>query len=250
MKSWMSRRCWAVQAVAGVMAFAALLSCGRERNNPIDPNFPGSESLSPPGNVRAAGSIGRIVLTWNPVTSGNLAGYGVWRARTSTGSYSRLPGEVGDSIITTGRNVYVDTTLDLSGNRIYFYRVNTIDVLGQSSELSVFASAEALQDNRPPAQPSDLSAVTDVATGLVTLGWSAPLADANGEELTGLVGYRVFRAKNTQDAFVLIDSLASGETSYTDQSTLELDAQYFYKVSAIDKEGNESGRSGAASCGA
>lgn len=247
MSSWRIRHRWVGQAGLSVLALIVLLGCGRERNNPIDPNFPGSESLSPPGNLRAAGDIGRIVLTWNAVASSNLAGYGVWRAATSTGNYARLRGELTDSLITTGRTVFVDTTLDLSGNRIYFYKVNTIDVLGQSSELSVFASAEAGEDVRPPAPPTDLSAVTNEQSGRVTLSWSAPLADANGENLTGLSTYRVFRAKNTQDAFVLIDSLAAGESAYTDSSTLELDARYFYRVSAVDREGNESGRSITAS---
>ena len=227
MSSWMSRHRGPGRIGLAVLTMVVLLGCGRDRSNPVDPNYPGSESLSSPTNVKAAGGIGRILLTWNAVTSSNLAGYGVWRATSSTGNYVRLSGEVSDSLISTGQTVFVDTTLSLTGSRVYFYRVNTVDVLGQSSALSAFASAEALEDSRPPAPPTDLSAVTDEETGLVTITWSAPLMDAGNQELTGLTGYRVFRAKNTQDAFVLIDSLSTSATSYTDTSPLELDAQYF-----------------------
>lgn len=232
---------------AFAISFMVLLGCGRDRENPIDPNFPGSESLSPPTNVRAQGNIGRIVLTWNPIASSNLAGYGVWRATSSTGNYTRLRGELSDSLITTGRTTFVDTTLDISNTKIYFYKVNTVDVLRQSSELSLFASAEAQEDKRPPGAPSDLSVVTDEETGNVALSWNPPLTDAGNQELTGINGYKVFRAKDTEDSFVLIGTLPATQTTFTDSSDLELDARYFYRISAQDGDENESARSTSAS---
>lgn len=233
----------------GVLAVALLgvWGCGRERVNPIDPNFPGNEGLSTPGNLRAAGDIGRIILTWNPVTSTSLAGYGVWRSTSATGTYVRLSGEVADSLITTARITFVDTTLDLKVAKIYFYKVNTVDNQKRSSELSVLVSAEALEDNRPPGPPAALSVVTDVETGHVTLTWTAPQTDVNNQELTGLDAYRIFRAKDTQDAFVQIGTAPAGQATYKDTSDLEVDTRYFYSVSALDGAENESGRSASAS---
>ena len=116
--------------------------CGRERENPVDPNFPGGGALQPPGNIRAQGDIGRILLTWDAVKINELAGYGVWRATSATGDYTRLRGESNDANVTTGRTVFVDSTMDVSASRVYFYRLTTVDVNGQSSERSSFVSAE------------------------------------------------------------------------------------------------------------
>ena len=231
----------------GVLTVALLWGCGRDRVNPVDPNFSGNEALSPPTKLKAEGDIGRITLTWDPIVSADLAGYGIWRSTSSTSGYVRLSGEVADTMVTTARTAFVDTTLNLKTAKVYFYKVNTVDVLGRSSELSTVVSAEALEDTRPPSAPSSLSVVTDEQTGYVTLAWTAPQADANNQLLTGLNGYRVFRAKGTQDAFVLIATVSSGKTTYTDSTSLELDARYYYAVSATDGIGNESGRSTAAS---
>lgn len=222
------------------------IGCGRERVNPIDPNFIGNEALSPPTEILASGDIGMIKLQWTAVRSTDLAGYGVWRSTSATDGYLRLPGEVADSLITTSRVTFVDTTIDLSASRVYFYKINTIDTFSRSSQLSVFVSAEALEDARPPGIPGDLSAVSDVETGFINLTWSAPLVDAGNTELTGLDLYSVFRSKDTQNAFVKIATVSSRQTTFVDSSSLELDVQYYYRVSAADGEGNESSRSSAA----
>ena len=233
----------------GVLAVALLgvWGCGRERVNPIDPGLPGSEKLSIPGNLRAAGDVGRITLTWNPVTSTSLAGYGVWRSTSATGPYVRLSGEVADSLISTARTTFVDTMLDLKVAKVYFYKINMVDDQKRSGELSGLVSAEALEDNRPPGPPAALSAVTDAETGHVTLAWTAPQTDVNNRELTGLDAYRIFRSKDAQDAFVQIGTTSAGHTTYQDTSDLEVNTRYFYSVSALDGAGNESGRSAPAS---
>lgn len=237
---------------AGLWALAVVLilvtfGCGRDRVNPVDPNYGGTEKLNSPSNVRAVGDIGRIVLTWNAVESTELAGYGVWRSNSATEAYIRLGGEVVDSLITTARNTYLDTLLGSDATGVYYYKVNTIDIQKRSSELSVFVSAEAQEDKRPPSSPTGLSAVTDVGTGDIVLVWTSPQADTGGKVLTGLTSYRVFRSKDTQDAFVEIATVSAGQTMVSDTSNLEINARYFYRVSALDGIGNESTRSGSAS---
>ncbi len=221
--------------------------CGRERENPVDPNFPGGEALNPPGNIRAQGDIGRILVTWDAVKIDDLAGYGVWRATSATGEYTRLSGESNDANVTTGRTVFVDSTMDVSASKVYFYRVNTVDVNGQSSERSAFVSAEVREDKRPPGSPSNLSAVRDGKAGHVALVWNAPRVDEGDQDLTGLDGYRVFRARDTEDAYVQIATVPAGQTTYTDTTRLETDVRYFYQISAIDRFDNESARSRSAS---
>ncbi|MCE2440628.1 MAG: hypothetical protein J4F39_14510 [Candidatus Latescibacteria bacterium] len=234
---------WGILAIVVVGAGR----CGRERENPVDPNFPGGGALQPPGNIRAQADIGRILLTWDAVKINELAGYGVWRATSATGDYTRLRGEANDANVTTGRTVFVDSTMDVSASRVYFYRITTVDVNGQSSERSGFVSAEVREDKRPPASPANLSAVRDENTGHVSLVWDAPRADADNQELTGLEGYRVFRAKDSEDAYVLIATVPAAQTTFTDTTQLDTDLRYFYQVSAIDRFDNESVRSRSAS---
>lgn len=234
---------WGILAAVLVVAGG----CGRERENPVDPNFPGGAALQPPGNVRAQGDIGRIMLTWDAAKVNELAGYGVWRATSSTGDYTRLSGESNDANVTTGRTVFVDSTMDVSASRVYFYRLTTVDANGQSSERSAFVSAEVREDKRAPASPANLSAVRDEGTGHVALAWSAAGTDEGGQELTGLEGYRVFRAKDTEDAYVLIATVPASQTAFTDTTQLDRDFRYFYQVSAIDRFDNESARSRSAS---
>ncbi len=224
--------------------------CGRERENPVDPNFLGSEALDPPGNIRAQGDIGRILLTWDAVKINELAGYGVWRAASATSEYTRLSGESNDANVTTARTVFVDSTMDVSALRVYFYTVNTVDVNGQASERSAFVSAEVREDKRPPGSPSNLSAVSDENTGHVALVWNAPRADEGDQDLTGLDGYRVFRARDTEDAFVLIATVPAAQTTFTDTTQLKSDVRYFYQISAIDRFDNESARSRSVSVNA
>lgn len=230
-----------------VIVLAGAGRCGRERENPVDPNFPGGGALQPPGNIRAQGDIGRILLTWDAVKINELAGYGIWRATSATGDYTRLRGESNDANVTTGRTVFVDSTMDVSASRVYFYRVTTVDVNGQSSERSAFVSAEVQEDKRPPASPANLSAVINEDTGHIVLAWDAPRADADNQDLTGLDGYRVFRAKDTEDAYILIATVSSSQTTFTDTTQLDRDFRYFYQVSAIDRFDNESARSRSAS---
>jgi len=240
-------RCWGGRlALCTAIALLVAIGCGRERVNPIDPNFVGNEALSTPSDLSASGEIGRIVLTWTAVLSTDLAGYSIWRSTSATSGYVRLPGEVADSLITTARVTFIDTTIDLSLTRVYFYKVGTVDVLSRSSELTVFVSAEALEDARPPIAPTDLSAVSDAETGFVNLTWSAPLGDAGNTNLTGLTEYKIFRSKETQNAFIKIATQSSNQSTYVDSSGLELDVQYYYRVSALDGTGNESSRSSAA----
>lgn len=235
--------------VWGMLAIVLLGTghCGRERENPVDPNFPGGGALQPPGNIRAQGDIGRILLTWDAVRIDDLAGYGVWRATSATGDYTRLRGESNDANVTTGRTVFVDSTMDVSASKVYFYRIVTVDANGQSSVRSGFVSAEVKEDRRPPGSPANLSAVRDESTGHVVLSWDAPRVDEGNQDLTGLNGYRVFRAKDSEDAYVLIATVHAAQTTFTDTARLESEVRYFYQISAIDRFRNESTRSRSAS---
>ena len=267
---------WTHRLTVGFLGIATIFfvmwGCGRERVNPVDSNFEGNAALNPPGNIRAQGDILRITLNWNPVNSASLAGYGVWRSTSATGDFVRLRGEASAAEATTARTTFVDSTLDLSVSKIYFYKLTTVDVDGQASEFSAYVSAEALDDARAPGAPTNFVAVTDVNNAQVTLGWSAPETDEGNAELTGLSEYKIFRIKDSQGSlqvqgpqealvalvtelgidldnlgqlseelaniFVLLGTVPSGQTYFVDTDRLEVGVLHVYLVTAVDPAGN------------
>lgn len=269
---------WTHRLTVGFLGIATILiamwGCGRERVNPVDSNFEGGSgaALNPPGNIRAQGTIGRIALNWNPVNNANLAGYGVYRATSATGEFVRLRGEASAAEVTTARTTFVDSTLDLSVSKIYFYKLKTVDADGGASEFSTYVSAEALDDTRAPGAPTNFVAITDVDNAQVTLGWAAPEMDEGNAELTGLSGYKIFRIKDSQgrlqvqgsqeallaligdlgidlddlgqlseeltDIFVQFGTVPSGQTFFVDTDRLEVGVLYVYLVRAVDPAGN------------
>ena len=272
MKHWWTRR-----LQLGLLGIAIILiamwGCGRERVNPVDSQFEGTTTtLNPPGNIRAQGGIGRITLNWNPVNSTNLAGYGIWRSTSATGDFVLLHGESSVPEVTTARTTYVDSTIDANVSKIYFYKLSTVDVDGQASDLSAFVSAEVLDDTRAPAMPTNFVAITDADGKQVALGWSAPEMDVGNQELTGLSGYRIFRIKDSQgklqiqgsqtalvqlatelgidldnlgeisdelkDIFVELGTVPANQTYFLDTDELEAGVLHVYIVIAVDPEGN------------
>ena len=269
---------WTRRLQVGLLGIAIILiamwGCGRERVNPIDAQYEGegSVTLNAPGNIRAQGGIGRITLNWNPVNSTSLAGYGISRSTSATGDYVLLRGESSVPGVTTARTTFVDSTIDVSVSKIYFYKLSSVDVDGQASELSAFVSAEVLDDTRAPAMPTNLVAITDADGKQVTLGWSAPETDEGNQELTGLSGYRIFRIKDSQgklqiqgsqtalvqlatelgidldnlgaisddlkDIFVELGTVPAGQTYFLDTDGLEAGVLHVYVVIAVDPDGN------------
>ena len=224
-------------------------SCERERSNPLDPE--GEVVLnrpSAPSGLTAQAGVGFIALSWQPVTSSDLAGYAIYKASQSDGDYKFMTGS-GDgtapdsaSTFTTGKTTYVDS---VDGAVTLFYRVAAVDTSGFSSELSRFVGATSLADQLPPEAPLALSAIPDeVEPGRVVLSWSPPRHDEDGGELSGLSGYIVLRAESGSGSPVPIDTLVASQTGYTDVGLKSL-TTYSYTVIAFDNKGNSS-RSAAA----
>ncbi|MBT3345285.1 MAG: hypothetical protein HN712_14280 [Gemmatimonadetes bacterium] len=202
--------------------------------------FAGAEAsadIPRPSSVRATGGIGRITLSWSPVDDSDLAGYDIYRATRADGDYTRLSGTEG-SELTTGRTAYVDS--NLAGGSLLYYKVQAVDANGLRSEMSVFAGAEATADEAAPGVPRNIAAVADEENPeQITLGWSAPLTDADGGDLTGLSGFIILRTEGDGEAFVPVDTLSADLRRLVDSGLKSL-TSYTYAVVAFDADGNES----------
>lgn len=99
-------------------------------------------------------------------------------------------------------------------------------------ETNVIDTCQPEEDLEPPAVPRGVYSVT--GDGEVIIRWFP-----NGE--SDLYKYGVWRSRNNVD-FELIDEVSSGTTEYLDQDIANGET-YYYAVTAIDFDGNESGLS-------
>ncbi len=132
----------------------------------------------------------------------------------------------------TDQDQYLDRTAEFG--KTYTYIVQLVVDLGggrtAQSELSEPASI-TLKDIFPPAAPRGVRAVA--APGSIEISWGA-----NSEP--DLAGYRVYRAGPGGDFQKIADM--GLVPSYSDHA-VEAGKTYRYAVTAIDRAGNESGRS-------
>ena len=165
---------WSGAALA-VLVGLAVLQCGRDRSNPVDPqagNFAGKPNA--PLGVSATGSFGRIQVNWLASTITDLAGYGVYRSTTPAGTFTFLRGDVkGDTVITTGGITFVDSTFT-GADTVYYYRVTAVNKNRLVSEMSNPARGELVKDTSPPGTPQNVTVLSDSVSGAVTLSWSPP----------------------------------------------------------------------------
>ena len=164
---------------------------------------------------------GQVRLSWTRSTSADVVSYEVLRA-----SGEQAAVRIGSVPATS----YVDT--DVTEAAGYTYVVRAVDANGNVSTDSQAVSVA--EDATPPAAPTGLTAGAS-GTG-VLLDW-ADVADA------GLAGYRVYRSEAGGEAVLLTEALVSAST-FTDTAAPATGASY--RVTAVDRAGNESATSDAA----
>ena len=190
--------------------------------------------LAAPRNVQARGGISQITITWSANTEAELTGYRVLR-------YTDPAQTQADATFMTVQTTYVDSPS--VSEQPYVYRVQAVGTNNEESELSLYASAKVLPDQSAPGAPSNLIVSLDEANfQRVILSWTAPTRDSNGNELTGLASFEIYRSLGNNNSFVLIATVSSDQVSYVDTSA-ELFTTYFYAVRAVDQAGNAGPRS-------
>ena len=190
--------------------------------------------LAAPRNVQARGGISHITITWSANTEAELTGYRIMR-------YTDPAQTEAEATFNTVQTTYVDSPL-VSG-QTYVYRVQALGTNNEESERSLYASATVSADQSAPGAPSDLIVSLDEANfQRVTLSWTAPTRDSNGNELTGLASFEIYRSRGNNTSFALIATATSDQVRYEDTS-VELLTTYFYAVRAVDQAGNAGPRS-------
>src|SRR4051794_39107813 len=178
-----------------------------------------TQDPTPPTNLQATGSTGKVDLTWTAGTDDTgVTGYKGFRG--------------GNQIDTIGAvTSYTDT--NVTAGTTYTYTLQSLDAAGHNSVQSGQASATvpAAGSTQDPPPATKLQATGSTAQGNHT--------GTPGTDATGVTGYRVFRG-GTQ-----IDTIGA-VTSYTD-TNVTAGTTYTYTLQSLDAAGHNSVQSGQAS---
>ncbi len=246
----------------------------------------GSPLLIPsPGGLSATAGDNRVLLLWGDQPE--AAGFAVWRATVAAGPYarvnelaflSRITQDIDGNPLATPSNGFLDMhRWDDSGaptyhvvNGVwvygpadattYFYKVASVDLLGQSGTASAPPVSATPQDKTPPAAPSGVSVKAVDSQNRLEIRWNIVQSDVEGHQESSLIaGYRLFRydAENAPLASGtpiggVIPPPAPGITDVTASDNAPLlrppfgEQTFWYRVEAFDGAGNVSSRSAAA----
>jgi len=173
-----------------------------------------------------------IDLSWRD-TNSQESGYLIERTLDPASGFVQI-GAVGS-------NVHAYKDLGLTQRTTHYYQVRAFGstnpasgVTDAFSAYSNIASATTKADTRAPSVPSGLRALAS-SCDQINLSWTA--STDNG---SGVQGYKVYRGG------VFLKLVSAPATSTTDSGLLP-STSYSYAVSAVDRAGNESNKSGSVS---
>ena len=168
-------------------------------------------TLSAPSVTGGKDSQGRPTLKWNAVSG--AAKYEVYRARSKDGDYIKYSTVTGTS--------YTNTSYIENGNT-YYYKVRALKSDGTAGAWSSVVSVTYKQTLSAPTVTGG-----NDSQGRPTLTWKA---------VTGAAKYEVYRARSKDGTYSKYSTTTG--TAYTNSSYLTSGATYYYKVRALDANGN------------
>ena len=169
------------------------------------------QTLSAPTVTGGNDSQGRPTLKWNAVSG--AAKYEVYRARSLNGDYIKYSTVTGTS--------YTNTSYIENGNT-YYYKVRALKSDGTAGAWSSVVSVTYKQTLSAPTVTGG-----NDAQGRPTLTWKA---------VSGAAKYEVYRARSKDGTYTKYSTTTG--TAYTNSSYLTSGATYYYKVRALDANGN------------
>ncbi len=191
-----------------------------------------------PKRLTAEAKDGKVILKWEyPKYRGGerdlTVGFLLYR-KEGNAKYIRITRA--PILRVEGWLTYIDERIK-NGN-FYTYAIEAINMVGAKSERTYSKPVKPI-DKKPPLVPADLKAI-DKKEGVLLLWKISPEPDAHH--------YNVYRAYNLKEKFKKINKepIPVESPKFLDKDVQRGVVQY-YRVSAVDKSGNESALSGPAS---
>ena len=173
------------------------------------------QTLSAPTVTGGNDAQGRPTLKWNAVSG--AAKYEVYRARSRSGEYIKYSTVTGTS--------YTNISYIENGNT-YYYKVRALKSDGTAGAWSSIVSVTYRAASTGTLSAPAVTGGND-AQGRPTLTWKA---------VTGAAKYEVYRARSKDGTYTKYSTTTG--TAYTNSSYLTSGATYYYKVRALDANGN------------
>ncbi|MBN2441520.1 MAG: hypothetical protein JXJ04_09235 [Spirochaetales bacterium] len=196
-----------------------------------------SGMVDKPRNLTAKDDDGVVTLTWDyPEYRGSekdlTTGFYVYRSSGVSEKIKLTPAPV---LRIEGALEYKDR--DVKTDTSYIYYVAAVDLTGTTSEM-IQSKPITPRDTKKPLVPMGLTAV-DKKDGVLLVWQISPELD--------VVSYNVYKSRGIHETFQKITTtpLALDEPRFVDTKAERGIAQY-YRVSALDRSGNESAFSGPA----
>ena len=167
-----------------------------------------------------------VTLSWEQSSEEDCKGYHLYRSLNYKDGFERITKKPVKSKTLS----YIDK--DLKTETIYWYYVTAVDASGNESGRSYTAPAN-VRDWVPPKSPRGLSG--EVEPGKVLLAWKA-----NQEE--DLVGYRIYQSMSIDAEYyhrLQLEPVVGAAFEQVLPKTASTNP-YFYKITAVDRSGNES----------
>ncbi len=189
----------------------------------------------PPEDIEATAEDGEVILSWNYRPYRNreddlTVGFRIYRREAGGEVINRTPTPV---LRIEGWLSFLDT--DVENGKTYTYLVEAVDLIGAVSARVASESVTPI-DKQPPLVPSGLRAV-DGEEGVLLLWRLSPDLD--------LASYNVLRSERVEGEYSRINSqpIPMDQARFLDRDIVR-GTSYYYRVTAVDRSGNES-----ASCG-
>ncbi|MBP7653669.1 right-handed parallel beta-helix repeat-containing protein, partial [Candidatus Dependentiae bacterium] len=142
------------------------------------------------------------------------------------------------SIFDMKYNYYNTTDSSVISSKINIAGGSILWLPFRTSEIDTFSGADTVAPEAPSFISSDTSVLKQV-----TLRWTKPVLDENGGALTGLTGYRIYRAGASQcrangdtdnwELFFIFSTENVNDTEYTDTG-FNATGTYYYRIVAFD----------------
>ncbi|MGW8429318.1 Ig-like domain-containing protein [Peribacillus simplex] len=173
----------------------------------------------PIGLTVSSNSYNSVKASWKS-TSG-ISGYEVWRASSSTGTYTKIR--------TTSNSSYINTSLKTGTT--YYYKVRSY----KTGTSTLYSSFSAVVSGKPiPTSPVSVRASSSSYNSIKT-SWAA---------VSGASGYQVYRSTLSTGTYSLAGSTTA--TSFNN-GKLTTNKSYYYKIRAYRSIGNTKVYSGFSS---
>ena len=204
---------WSVQAVDNAFSGSAFAT---EQSFTIDaPPLPPKSLIATPGD-------GQVTLKWRKITETDFAKYLIY-GDTSPNPTSKI-----DS--TTSINDTTKTLTGLTNNTTYYYHITAVDTGGNESDYSNEVSVTPHKTLVPPT-----SLIATSGNQRVTLRWRKhPESD--------VAKYRIYGGTSSNPTSKIDSTTGINDTTKT-LTGLTNGTTYYYRVTAVDSAGNESGYS-------